>query len=73
MIAEKHGVTVSVVKNIKFLYGKKETKKEVFSPHKEQMQAMLDQGMTDQEIYNKMHDFMTDAQFRETLQELKNQ
>ena len=70
-IAARHGVTESVVKNIKFNMGKETGN--VNDVFKKKIKILLEEGKDDQEIYNEMHDSMTDAQFREVLEAVKKE
>lgn len=71
-IAHRHGVTVSVVKNVRFLYAKKgDAPKASSNPNKDKIRRLHQGGASEAEIYSAMHDFMTDGEFRKALEEVK--
>lgn len=78
-IAKKVGTSVGNIYQLKLAMKKKGELKdeeeediEVDNHPKSRVKRMVDAGETDQAIYNVMHDFMTDEQFREAIAEARS-
>jgi len=78
-IANTHGVPVGTVYQLKSQMKKDgellevtEQKEDVVDNHpKSRVKRMVKSGDTDTEIYNAMHDFMTDIELREAIEEAR--
>lgn len=79
-IATKYGITAATVYQIKSKMKNEEDEEEqpesddvpVDNHPKARVKRMVAAGETDQAIYNVMHDFMTDEQFREAIAEARS-